>query len=513
MKLIIIFILFAVLLSANSDLAQQFINRSEIFLRRKDYVNAYNNLIEAEQQAENNNHLLKNIYHKLGELCEITNNYDSAIVYYTKYSDITKDEIQIDNTVEKILNITYKRDNSPDTPVSLERTKINIIKSQSFLQNIKLNVSQQSFKVDEPVRVAGVRGADELKIDENLVYDDLQINLEYIQFTNEEIENFLNFGNLKSYDAEREKLSLRKFILSQDEEIKNGEISAQILKNNFIQQNRYCSVNRLNKYPQVLIKKGISNKQAHTERIYYINLLYKILTEQTARSDLNYKVDVFFDENINAFTTTSGYVFISESFLNIMSNEDELAAVLAHELAHITLRHHAASKGKSKVTQAAVKHFLSDKSSEVQTAATVLDNTLISNSFERRYEYEADAKAIEYLVKMGYNPFALLTLLEAFLESERINNRLIGSFMNNHPHPQDRIDRLNQVLKSYNETEFYSDEYYKRQARFEYYIKPEQKINISVIKEPPEKVIKEEKESTGSKTIKQELKKGLKKFF
>jgi predicted Zn-dependent protease len=136
---------------------------------------------------------------------------------------------------------------------------------------------------------------------------------------------------------------------------------------------------------------------------------------------------------INAFSAPGGFVFISLGFLNLISSEDELAAVLAHEVAHIVKRH-----GVGAVSNDHLFAALTDASQQGLTEAggaagapveigaltslfsesvTGVVDTLLTKGFDRKQEYQADLYAAQLLQRAGYDPRALLDVLGA-LERE-----------------------------------------------------------------------------------------------
>ncbi|MEW5694116.1 MAG: M48 family metallopeptidase [Candidatus Hydrogenedentota bacterium] len=335
-------------------------------------------------------------------------------------------------------------------------------------------IERQTYEVATPVQVVGVRGADELKLEKEQTIDDLVVDLEYIVFSDEEIDAFIETGRLNKCEGEKEdkrKYRVAKWLTSEEEEIQTGEATAQVLINTFKKQNRYCSCKILKTYPVVFNDNEFSNLDIHLARIYYLNLLLQTIAEITTRPELKYKIDIFYDEKVNAFTTTSGYMFISEEFLNILENEDELAAVLCHEISHITLRHHSRGEAKKEMVDGVMGFALEDEAFKYKIAGEVLNKTLIKNSFSRADEYEADKQAVTYLINLGYNPYHFISVLEKFENTKRIKNKIIGSFLNNHPEPQNRIDRIKKLLEDYDENSVDKDGFEIRRTRFEGYMR------------------------------------------
>lgn len=158
---------------------------------------------------------------------------------------------------------------------------------------------------------------------------------------------------------------------------------------------------------------------------------------------------------INAMSAPGGFVFISSGFVNALPDEDALAAVLAHEIAHV-----ARKDGANAVSNAALFSALSEASVQgasiaaSQTAAgpvagiltTALSDSvegvmekLLTKGFDRSQEYRADLYAAELLQRAGYNPAALVQVLKIL---ETHTGRDQTGWFATHPDPADRIEEL-----------------------------------------------------------------------
>lgn len=158
---------------------------------------------------------------------------------------------------------------------------------------------------------------------------------------------------------------------------------------------------------------------------------------------------------INAFSAPGGFVYVSSGFLKELPDEDAVAAVLAHEIAHIVKRHgvNAISNAKlfsalTEFTQAGASIAASQVSSPIdlgeitgifaESVSGVVD-TLLTKGFDRSQEYEADLYAAELLGRAGYDPNALVRVL-GVLESHAKGEQ--GGWYATHPAPADRISEL-----------------------------------------------------------------------
>lgn len=206
----------------------------------------------------------------------------------------------------------------------------------------------------------------------------------------------------------------------------------------------------------------------------YINILGQTLVLFSERPEIfeGYHFLILDSEEINAFATPSGLVFISKGLLKLSVSEDSVAAILAHEIGHIVQKHGIKSIQKARRTAAVTGVFV-DTAENIgimpitELTATFTDSIndittkMVVNGYSREYEKEADAVAVDILIKVGYNPNALIELLEALDE-----NYTPGGidFAKTHPDPKKRIAAIEKKLKGYNYVESPSLE--RRQARF-----------------------------------------------
>lgn len=165
------------------------------------------------------------------------------------------------------------------------------------------------------------------------------------------------------------------------------------------------------------------------------------LARLSDRPSLPYVFQVVEDPAINAFATMGGYVYITTGTIAAAQTEDQVAGVLAHEIAHITSRH-------------GVKQLQQATTAQVGAQALGLDNSaLAAIAFEvgvmrprsREDEFEADVQGVWMLHRAGYDPYALPQMLTNLLGRPRS-----PELFSTHPAPQERIARLNQLISTHN---------------------------------------------------------------
>ncbi len=160
------------------------------------------------------------------------------------------------------------------------------------------------------------------------------------------------------------------------------------------------------------------------------------------------------DTTINAFAAPGGYVFVTSGAIEKAGSEDELAAILAHEVAHVRRGHALGSIKKSRF--AGVFKEMLDSSVQLDAAALgklteVFDgamddmtDALLVKGYSRDTEFEADKVGLEIMIKAGYDPKAFVTYLTKLEKTQATGS---GGFKATHPKAADRIAKLEALVK------------------------------------------------------------------
>ncbi len=139
------------------------------------------------------------------------------------------------------------------------------------------------------------------------------------------------------------------------------------------------------------------------------------------RPDLTYVFTIIDSPDINAFALPGGYIYINRGLIGFLNSEAELAAVLAHEIGHVTARH--AVRQKAAATGAKLGAFVSavaTRSNTVGEVASLYGAAAISG-YGREMELEADGFGAKYLFNAGYDPKAMIEVIGVLKNHERFS--------------------------------------------------------------------------------------------
>ncbi len=177
----------------------------------------------------------------------------------------------------------------------------------------------------------------------------------------------------------------------------------------------------------------------------YVNEIGRKIVPHTERGDVQYKFYVIDSPIVNAFALPGGYIYISRGLLALANNEAEVAAVLSHEVGHITGRHSAERYSTAAVTSlgANILSIALDGGAATNQAIGLGTNLYLS-SYSRSQETEADSLGLRYMTKAGYNPAAMPRFLSSLQAQSGLEARIDGkqqgfSYLSTHPATSDRV--------------------------------------------------------------------------
>ena len=150
----------------------------------------------------------------------------------------------------------------------------------------------------------------------------------------------------------------------------------------------------------------------------YVQQLGGKLAAASQRPQLQWKFTVVDTDDVNAFATPGGYVYISRGILPYLQSEAELAAVLGHEIGHITARHAVQQQSRATlagIASAAAAIFTGQQA--LGDLTSVVGSAIVSG-YGREAELEADRLGAEYLAKTAYDPDAIIRVVASLKDQE-----------------------------------------------------------------------------------------------
>ena len=156
----------------------------------------------------------------------------------------------------------------------------------------------------------------------------------------------------------------------------------------------------------------------------YVDRIGQKVATTSDRPELFYRFYVIDDTAINAFALPGGYIFIHRGLLNHMNNEAELAAVLGHEIGHVTARHAVQQISKAKAMQLGM--VVTSIFVPISRGAAMLSSLMagaIIQGFGREAELQSDELSIRYLAKAGYDPKATLGILKTLKRLDELDTK------------------------------------------------------------------------------------------
>ncbi|WVN41521.1 M48 family metalloprotease [beta proteobacterium MWH-UniP1] len=170
----------------------------------------------------------------------------------------------------------------------------------------------------------------------------------------------------------------------------------------------------------------------------YVNLVGRRVADQSERRDLSWSFGVVDSTAVNAFAAPGGQILITSQLMQLLESEDELAAVLAHEVAHVVRKHHYRVIRKQRMLEfgaQAVK--ITDDATGMSDKLSAMVGQILARGLDQSAEYEADRDGMIYAARAGYDSSALLRVMEklANLSPKEPSNELL---LSTHPSAENR---------------------------------------------------------------------------
>ena len=182
----------------------------------------------------------------------------------------------------------------------------------------------------------------------------------------------------------------------------------------------------------------------------YVNEVGNAVAMFSARPEIyaGWHFQVLDTDEVNAVSAPGGMIFVTKGLIKRCSDEESLALVLAHEVGHVAARHGLQSIRKANLTKAftsigmgAIQKYGPSELAQVTSAfegvlGDVVD-TLVERGYDRKFEYEADAAAVQTACRAGYDPTGITRFLQTMIGDQSPVSA--KGWFKTHPSPEKRI--------------------------------------------------------------------------
>lgn len=194
---------------------------------------------------------------------------------------------------------------------------------------------------------------------------------------------------------------------------------------------------------EVESKFKIDNNSAYNERVQTIG--QKIVT-YCDRQDIFYEFKVVKDKEINAFALPGGFTYFNRGLLDA-TNDEELAAVIAHEIGHIVARHGVKKLQTQLGVDLLVSIVLGRQNEQELRRLLGLSFNILSLGYSRKDELQADRLGIRYMGLAGYNRQGMVSLFEK-LKNKYGDVAGFEIWMSDHPPLSERIEKAKEEIEN-----------------------------------------------------------------
>ncbi len=192
--------------------------------------------------------------------------------------------------------------------------------------------------------------------------------------------------------------------------------------------------------------------------VAYVNTIGNSILAKMPQQPFTYRFYVVKQHVYNAFATPAGHIFINSGLFAALETEEELAGILAHEIAHVVSRHISQNIDRSPKIGLATLAGIAAGIFIGAGGAAALGNAVVAGSmaasqsatlaFSREDELQADQLALEYLYQAGYGGQGLLASMQKIRSKQWISTDQIPDYLLTHPASEERMAYIDTYLSS-----------------------------------------------------------------
>ncbi|MBM4351482.1 MAG: tetratricopeptide repeat protein [Deltaproteobacteria bacterium] len=188
----------------------------------------------------------------------------------------------------------------------------------------------------------------------------------------------------------------------------------------------------------------------------FINRVGHSLVAQAGPTPFEFKFYLINGTDPNAYAIPGGHIFLTTGLLVSTENEQEVAGVISHEIAHVMARHVAQMIERSKrlniASMAAIIAGVllggGGKASEAVAMTAMAATEALALKYTREMEVEADQNGLQYAIKAGYDPNGLITFMNKIYKLSLTSGPRVPTYLSTHPAIEDRIALMENLLQT-----------------------------------------------------------------
>ncbi len=185
----------------------------------------------------------------------------------------------------------------------------------------------------------------------------------------------------------------------------------------------------------------------------YINSLGQEILSVAGPQYFDFRFFIINDKEFNAFSAFSGMIFFYSGLIEMMNSENELVAVMGHEIGHSVKRHLATSIEQGKALSIgtialalAALAMGGGVATQALLSGSIAANQSLTLHFSRKNENEADLLSYSWMKKLGRNPVAMEKMLQTMRRITRYSSDKVPQYLLTHPDPEARLDYVESLL-------------------------------------------------------------------
>ena len=209
------------------------------------------------------------------------------------------------------------------------------------------------------------------------------------------------------------------------------------------------SVIGLREHPRIIASYGGVYEHRSTELM--LARMVSNLLAAAGQPATQFTITILDSSEVNAFALPGGFIYVTRGILALANDMSELAAVIAHEIAHVTLRHARARSNRVRTSEIVDRVITGVLGGVIDPNATAERSAQNLAAFSQNQELEADREGIKIAARAGYDPHAAARFLTAMGRFAQFVSAANGGedFLSSHPSTPDRIQRAINEARNY----------------------------------------------------------------